>query len=55
MNKDEQRAKELLVYYMKLLFEATGLHWYSDNAAEIEDIVKCIVAASKSHDVDPEV
>lgn len=45
MNKNY--AKQLLVYYMQKVWEAAGLHWDSDNAAEVESIIDEIISTTK--------
>lgn len=42
-------ATDLLVYYMKTLFTASGLNWNDDNEAEITNLVEAIIEASKSN------
>ncbi len=41
------RATHLLQFYMQQAYEAAGLQWGSDNDAEIEDLVECIVNAAQ--------
>ena len=52
MNKN--RAKQLLVYYMQQAWEAAGLHWDSDNVAEVESIIDEIVSATKDELAEPD-
>lgn len=43
MSDKRQRAKRLLKHYLKNLVEAHGHHWNSDNDAEVDEIVDCII------------
>jgi len=44
----EERTKNRLVNYFKVLFEAAGLCWDSDNAAEVEEIVENLMDYAES-------
>lgn len=44
----EGTATDLLIYYLKTLFEANGLKWNDDNDAEIEALIGAIINSSKS-------
>ena len=44
---NEERAKKLLVHYFNVVARHAGFKWDSDNVAEIEDIVDCIIGAVK--------
>lgn len=35
-------AETLLIHYIRLAWEAAGLHWDSDNEAEVGAIIDCI-------------
>jgi hypothetical protein len=41
------RAKDLLTHYFRLLFNASGLKWDSDNQVEIDQVVDEIIQAVK--------
>jgi hypothetical protein len=43
---NEERAKRLLRHYIRMVWQAAGLVWDSDNDAEVDDIVDCLIAAS---------
>lgn len=45
MNSHLNRSKKLLISYMRILFETTGLKFDSDNQAEIEEIIDGIIKA----------
>lgn len=40
------RAKRLLNHYLRQNAQATGTHWDSDNDAEVDEIVDCIIDAA---------
>lgn len=42
----KEKAKNLLIYYFKSLFEKQGLHWDSDNTTEIDLVIDYIITAS---------
>lgn len=44
--QNRNRAKQLLVHYFTLTAKESGAHWDSDNNAEIEDAVDCIIDAA---------
>ena len=39
-----RRAKALLGHYFQVVFENVGLHWRSDNQAEIDEMVDTLLA-----------
>lgn len=41
-NKNKNRAILLLTYYIKTLFDQTGLKFDEDNENEIAEIINCI-------------
>jgi hypothetical protein len=41
-NKNKSRAIMLLTYYLRTLFEKTGLPFDQDNENEIKEIIECI-------------
>jgi len=43
---DQNRAKTLLVHYIRTLFQQFGLQWDNDNAVEVSAIVDHIIAAA---------
>lgn len=45
MNK--KRAKDLLVHYFRVVFEAADIEWSCDNQTEIEEIIDAIIEATK--------
>lgn len=49
-NKDRATAIHLLSFYLQQVYRAAGLHWTSDNDAEIEDLVDAILAASAAQE-----
>jgi len=50
MNADyaTNRAKELLRHYIRMAATSTIRQWDSDNSAEVDDIVDCIIAAAST-------
>lgn len=46
MSRGSEAAKQTLVHYFKLLFEASGVRWNEDNEAEIEGVVDDIIAGA---------
>ena len=40
----ERKAKSLLGHYFRVVFENVGLHWRSDNQAEIDEMVDTLLA-----------
>jgi hypothetical protein len=42
----KERAKELLIWYFRLLAEKCHLHWDSDNETEIAGAVDSLVRAA---------
>lgn len=40
-------AEDLLVYYLRTLFQASGLNWDSDNDTEIRELIQAIVSEAK--------
>lgn len=47
------QATSLLAHYFKVVFEASGLNWNSDNEAEIKNLVDCIIDESQTEGCDP--
>jgi hypothetical protein len=47
MSNNRERAKRLLKNYLRYGVKASGLKWDSDNDAEVEDIVDCLIDAVK--------
>jgi hypothetical protein len=45
-NPNRIRAKRLLTHYFSELFNVTGLKWDSDNRAELNDLVDCLIDAA---------
>jgi hypothetical protein len=43
---NEERAKRLFRHYFSTVWQAAGLRWDSDNVAEVDDIVDCLIAAA---------
>jgi hypothetical protein len=43
---DQNRAKTLLIHYLKTLFQELGVQWDNDNDVEVAAIVDHIVAAA---------
>ena len=41
------QAVHLMQFYMQQVYEAAGLRWDSDNDAEVQSMVECIVNAAK--------
>ena len=54
MNQEyaKEKAIEVAVYYFRLLAKKTGIHWDSDNDAEITLLIECIIAASVTEEKD---
>ena len=50
MNADyaTSKAKELLRHYLRMAATSTIKQWDSDNSAEVDDIVDCIIAATST-------
>jgi hypothetical protein len=46
MSEGVIEAKALLVHYFKRAFQGGGLHWNSDNQAEVEQAVDLIISAA---------
>lgn len=46
-NKASDRAKDILIHYMELLFEKTGIYLGADNKRELEQLIDEIILASK--------
>ena len=42
MVNDEQKAYELLVHYMRMVFEKAGLKWHPDNSVEMRELVRLL-------------
>ena len=40
-----ENAKHTLVYYIRILFERTGISWTSDTRSEVEGIIDDIIDA----------
>ena len=40
-------AKRTLVHYFRVVFDAAGLQWTSDNEGEVEGIIDDVLDASK--------
>ena len=49
------QAVHLMQFYMQQVYEATGLRWDSDNDAEVQSMVECIVNAAKQDAVEAPV
>ena len=47
MSYKRNDAKRLLTHYLRLVMEAAGERYDSDNEAEIESIVDCMIDAAK--------
>ena len=52
-NFQTARAKSLLAHYLKFGVTARGVHWDSDNPAEVADIVDSIIDASTAASPSP--
>ena len=39
----ENKAKEILVYYIRKAWEAAGLKWDNDNTAKVETVIDLIL------------
>lgn len=48
MCHEAQRAKELLVHYMRLIAKKSGVGWDSDNEYEVAEIVDALIEAAAS-------
>ena len=46
MNDNRGRAKHLLKYYLRMVARSSGVQWDSDNDAEVEEIVDCLIGAA---------
>ena len=47
------RAKSLLAHYLKFGVTALGVHWDSDNTAEVNEIIDSIIDASTAASPSP--
>ena len=52
MTQEQAAAARLLKSYLKAAFQAAGLKWDSDNDAEIEALVECLIDASTKSALD---
>jgi len=41
----DERAARVLVYYLKMLWERSGLEWTADNESEVRGIVEDLLTA----------
>jgi hypothetical protein len=48
MNRDADRAGDLLIFYIAKMWEAAGLKWDSDNDNEIRNLVDHLISAAKT-------
>lgn len=46
------RAEQLLCHYFRLVAEAAGVQWDSDNESEVREIVRSTLAAAKGNSND---
>lgn len=44
--EERARAKQLMTHYFRRIYNEVGRKWDSDNTAEIEDLVDCLVNAA---------
>ena len=42
----QERAEDLLVFYIRHVWEAAGLRWQGDNEAEVRSVVDAVLAAA---------
>ena len=44
---NQRRAAHLLAHYLRQVYRAAGMRWDSDNDAEVDDLVECIIDAAR--------